>query len=140
LESTAFPTWPGNTGIAGHVTLPSGQPGPFANIGQLKWGDQVIIHAWGLRYTYEIRTVEVVAPRDMSVLDHEEYDWVTLITCKSYDEVLDEYEDRLVARAVLMKVEWDSSAQDINSYNPIFAKSWDDYFAVTNIIFSDYLS
>jgi len=105
LDSTAFPTWPGNTALAGHVVLPDGNAGPFARLGELQWGDQIIIYAWGMKYIYEIRTVEIVAPHDMSVLEHEEYDWVTLITCKGYDETLDEYEKRLVARAVLTAVE-----------------------------------
>ncbi|MDH5506390.1 MAG: sortase, partial [Anaerolineae bacterium] len=111
LNSTAFPTWQGNTGIAGHVTLPTGLPGPFANLGQLQWGDQIIIHAWGLKYIYEVRSVEKVSPQNMSVLGHQEYDWVTLITCSNYTEFLDEYQKRLVAQAVLVKIESDSAAQ-----------------------------
>ncbi len=55
-------------------------PGPFANLGELKWGDEVTTHAWGLRYSYEIRVVKQVLPGDMPVLSQKEYDWVTVIT------------------------------------------------------------
>jgi sortase (surface protein transpeptidase) len=48
-----------------------------------------------------------VHPEDMSVLGHREYDWVTLITCKYFNEYLNEYEARVVVQAVLMKVELD---------------------------------
>jgi LPXTG-site transpeptidase (sortase) family protein len=107
LNYTAFPTWSGNTGITGHVTLPTGLPGPFANLKQLRWGDEIVIHAWGLRYSYEVRDVKPVAPGDLSVLDHKEYDWVTLITCSNFSDYLDEYLLRWVAQAVLMKVEFE---------------------------------
>lgn len=105
LNGTAFPTWEGNTGITGHVTLPSGVPGPFANLKDLQWGDEIILHAWGKRYVYQVRKVQTVRPNDVSVLKHEDRDWVTLITCQSYDERLDRYRWRLAVRAVLISVE-----------------------------------
>jgi len=104
LEGTAFPTWAGNTAISGHVYLSDGTPGPFVRLGELLWGDEVIIHAFGQRYRYEVREVESVRPDDLSVLRHEEYDWVTLITCQGYDEQQDAYRSRMVVRAVLMEV------------------------------------
>lgn len=108
LYGTAFPTWRGNTGIAGHVTLPSGSPGPFAELDRLTFGDQVIIHAWGLRHVYEVREAAYALPGDMSVLQHEEYDWLTLISCKGYDERLGDYRWRFVTRAVLITAELDT--------------------------------
>ncbi|MBW8012408.1 MAG: sortase, partial [Chloroflexi bacterium] len=119
LESTAFPTWAGNTGIAGHVTLPNGFPGPFANLDQLQFGDEIIIHAWGSKYTYEIRNVDEVNPNDFSILEHQEYDWITLITCKEFNDTLDIYEVRLIAQAVLISVESETSA-----LNSDFSMSW----------------
>ncbi len=107
LEGTAFPTWAGNTGIAGHVYLPNGLPGPFVNLEGLSFGDQIIIHAWGQRYVYEVRIVDYVRPDDLSVLGHEQYDWVTLITCRNYDEDLGAYRWRVVVQAVLVSVEAD---------------------------------
>jgi LPXTG-site transpeptidase (sortase) family protein len=105
LEGTAFPTWEGNTGIAGHSYLPDGNPGPFVNLHQLAWGEKILIHAWGQRYVYEIREISQVAPEDMSVLKHEIYDWVTLITCRDYDKASEQYSRRTVVRAVLIRME-----------------------------------
>jgi LPXTG-site transpeptidase (sortase) family protein len=107
LEGTAFPTWPGNSGIAAHANLPSGQPGPFAGLSSLRWGDRVIVHAWGQRHVYEVRKVTQVRPEDIKALTHEEYSWITLITCSDYDEKLGEYNARTIARAVLVSIEDD---------------------------------
>ena len=110
LSNTAFPTWEGNTGLTGHVTLPSGLPGPFANLGDLIWGDKVIVHAWGNRYIYEVREVRLVKPHDTSILDHKELDWLTLITCKDYNSQDNSYQWRVAVQAVLMNVEDDLEA------------------------------
>jgi LPXTG-site transpeptidase (sortase) family protein len=103
LEGTAFPTWRGNTGIAGHVYLPNGNPGPFLNLHTLKWGDQITITAWGETYQYEVRQVFQTDPQNMSVLGHEDLDWVTLVTCKDFDENDGTYTQRSVVRAVRVK-------------------------------------
>lgn len=105
LSGTAFPTWQGNTGIAAHVNLPNGLPGPFAEIDTLKWGDLIFIHAWGAKYVYEIRQVMRVDPWDLSILAHEELDWVTLITCSEFNPGDETYSLRSIVRGVLTKVE-----------------------------------
>jgi LPXTG-site transpeptidase (sortase) family protein len=105
LYGTAFPTWRGNSVITGHVFLPSGLEGPFASLRNLRYGEQAIVHAWGLRYIYEIQTVEYVRPDDPDVFQSEDLSWVTLVTCSSYDETLDEYRLRVAVRAVLVAIE-----------------------------------
>jgi LPXTG-site transpeptidase (sortase) family protein len=105
LTDSAFPTLPGNTVITGHAYLPDGTPGPFAKLEQLRWGDQIVLHAWGQRYLYEVRTVQQVAEDDMSVLGHKDLDWITLLTCKGYDEASDTYLWRTAVQAVLVRVE-----------------------------------
>lgn len=104
MEGTAFPTWQGNTGLAGHTTLANGNPGPFAGLETLRWGERVTIHAWGQRYIYEVRENKMVLPGELAVLKHEELDWVTLITCESYDESTGTYRWRRIVRAVLVSV------------------------------------
>lgn len=104
LEGTAFPTWSGNTGITAHVYLSSGLPGPFARLKELRWGDEVIIQAYGSSYVYEVREVRFVRPSDLSILGHEDRDWLTLITCFGYSERRDTYLWRVAARAVLVEV------------------------------------
>jgi LPXTG-site transpeptidase (sortase) family protein len=102
LQGTAFPTWEGNTVITSHVYLPNGLPGPFVNIGQLSWGDEIIIHAFGQRYIYQVRERRAVLPYDMSVIGHKEEDWVTLLTCSYFEESSQTYRYRLVVQAVLI--------------------------------------
>jgi hypothetical protein len=46
-------------------------------------------------------------PDNLSALKHEEKAWLTLLTCKGYDESSDSYKYRIETRAVLMKVETD---------------------------------
>jgi LPXTG-site transpeptidase (sortase) family protein len=104
LEGTAFPTWAGNTGLAGHSTLADGSPGPFAKLGMLRWGDEVIIQGWGQRYVYAVRQNSLVGPGQLGALQHEDLDWVTLITCQGYDELSGKYLWRRVVRAVLVAV------------------------------------
>ncbi|NMB89260.1 MAG: sortase, partial [Chloroflexi bacterium] len=106
LDGTAFPTWAGNTVLTGHVYDENGRPGPFVNLGDLSWGDQVSIHAWGRTYTYQVRTVQTqVDPSNTRLLTQSEtYDWITLVTCHGYDEQTGAYRWRTVVRAVLIDV------------------------------------
>ena len=104
LNGTAFPTWRGNSGIAGHIVLANGLPGPFARLRGLQYGDPVIVRAWGLRHVYEVREVAHVSPRDPFVLRHEDLSWLTLITCEGYVEETDTYQGRVAVRAVLVSV------------------------------------
>ncbi len=105
LEGTAFPTWKGNSVITSHVYLPNGQPGPFVDLSTLKFGDRVIVSAFGQEYIYEVRTVKTVKPDDTSrVIRHEELPWITLLTCKDYDPRTDTYRNRIAVRAVLVSV------------------------------------
>ena len=105
LQGSAFPTWQGNSVLTGHVYLPNGKPGPFVGLSRLRWGNQVIVHAFGQRYIYEVQTNQVALPGNVSILKHEDQAWITLVTCKGYNEVEDSYRYRVVTRAVLMKVE-----------------------------------
>jgi LPXTG-site transpeptidase (sortase) family protein len=105
LNGTAFPTWNGNSVLTGHVGLASGKPGPFANLGSLKYGDQIIVHINGQKYIYEVQTNQLVTPSSISsLLKHEESSWITLVTCKYYNEKTGEYSFRTVVRAALIKV------------------------------------
>jgi LPXTG-site transpeptidase (sortase) family protein len=105
LAGTAFPTWAGNSVLTGHAVLTDGTPGPFAAIGSLKWGDQVILQAYGQKFIYEVRANDIVKPTDLSVFRHEELPWVTLVTCHKYDAKTGTYLQRIAVRAVLVRVE-----------------------------------
>jgi LPXTG-site transpeptidase (sortase) family protein len=104
LEGTAFPSWNGNSVLTGHVYLANGLPGPFVNLYTLKYGEKVIVHAYGQAYTFEVRSNEIVEPNNTSAFKPEERPWLTLITCKEYDEKTNIYRKRVVIRAVLVSV------------------------------------
>ena len=104
LNGTAFPTHSGNSVITGHVYLSNGSPGPFVNLGSLRYGDQVVVNLSGYHYIYEVQNVAIVSPNDVSPLRHESLSWLTLITCKQYDEKTNAYNYRTVVRAVLVQV------------------------------------
>jgi LPXTG-site transpeptidase (sortase) family protein len=103
LNGTAFPTWSGNSLIAGHVWDTHNRPGVFVGLKQLKYGDQVKIHAWGQVYTYAVRSNTTVLPSSITAaLKHEDNAWVTLVTCKDYDLLSTQYSYRRIVRAVLV--------------------------------------
>ncbi len=105
LAGSAFPTWAGNTVITGHVWDAYNNPGIFAELKTLKYGDQVQIQAWGETYTYEVRESKLVKSSNVNtVLQSEEYDWLTLVTCEFYNPFNGEYLFRRAVRAVLVSV------------------------------------
>ncbi len=106
LEGSAFPSWNGNSVLTGHVYLSSGRPGPFVNLYQLKYGDEIIVRAYGRKYVFAVQTNTVVEPNDASAMKHEEKSWLTLVTCRDYDEKTGTYRKRLIVRAALVQVMW----------------------------------
>jgi LPXTG-site transpeptidase (sortase) family protein len=105
LSGTAFPTWAGNSVLTGHVYDSNGLPGPFIDIDDLGYGDTIIVHAWGQQYVYEVREMTEVDPNDTSVItQHEELPWLTLVTCRGYDPVTNNYRYRYIVRAVQVKI------------------------------------
>lgn len=106
LQGTAFPTWAGNSVLTAHVYNVNGDLGPFGKLDTLQYGDRIIIHGWGQQYLYEVRSISVVAPDAVeSVLRHEDLPWVTLMTCKGYDERTNSYKSRYIVRAIQVEIE-----------------------------------
>ncbi len=105
LNGTSFPTWDGNSVITGHVYLSNGEPGPFLNIGKLRYGDRLVVHAFGKEYTYEVRSVRTIKSYETATaLKHQDRSWITLLTCKGFNEDTGGYDLRTIARAVLIQV------------------------------------
>jgi len=104
LQGTAFPTWAGNSVLTAHVYDRLGLPGPFYQLDQLKWGDWIIIRAYGQMYVYQVRQTYTVGPDDSTPLQHKDLPWITLITCKGYDKAADAYKWRVAVQAVLISV------------------------------------
>lgn len=107
LNGTAFPTWAGNTVLTGHAYDQFGQPGPFADLCKLRWGNTINIYSSGIKYTYEVRSISWwTRPDDTSAITkHEDFDWITLVTCRGYNEKSNSYNWRTIVRAVLIKTE-----------------------------------
>jgi LPXTG-site transpeptidase (sortase) family protein len=105
LEGTAYPTWDGNSVLTAHAYTDDGLPGPFSDLGSLAYNDLVIVHLNGVSYTYALRTNALASEGNTSYLTrHEDYSWLTLITCQRYDERTGTYRYRRVVRAVLIEV------------------------------------
>ncbi len=76
------------------------------NLNQLSYGDQIIIHLNGSAYIFEIRSKHVVLPKNMKVIDQlETYSWLSLVTCKDFNEDREEYLYRLIVRAILIDIQ-----------------------------------
>jgi LPXTG-site transpeptidase (sortase) family protein len=105
LEGSAFPTWDGNTVITGHVWNRDDTPGIFVDLKSLKYGDQIMIRAWGQTYVYEVRERRLLGPKNIdAMMQSEDYDWVTLITCEGFNPFNESYLFRRMVRAVLVEV------------------------------------
>jgi LPXTG-site transpeptidase (sortase) family protein len=105
LEGTAYPTWAGNTVLTAHVVDATNVPGPFADLKELKYGDLVYIHTNGFKYIYQVEKNMVVSAYNTSaVFEHQAYDWLTLVTCENYSNLLKRYTSRRVVKAVLVSM------------------------------------
>jgi LPXTG-site transpeptidase (sortase) family protein len=105
LEGTAFPSWQGNSVLTAHVYGYEGQPGPFVNLWNLKFNEQVVIHVYGEKYTFVVRTNQRVRPQDSAYAFQslEDNAYLTLITCQGYDAASGTYLYRRVVRLEMLK-------------------------------------
>jgi LPXTG-site transpeptidase (sortase) family protein len=105
LVGTAFPTWEGNTVITGHVWNAYNQPAVFADLKDLRYGNQIKIHAWDQVYTYLVQESRLVSPyAPKAILESKELDWVTIFTCEGYQRFREDYSYRRVVLAVLVSI------------------------------------
>lgn len=106
LAGTAYPTWKGNTVLTGHVWDALNQPGIFSRLKDLKYGDEINVLMGDETYIYSVRESKSIPSDDVeSALRHEDYDWVTLLTCEDYSILSGDYENRRIVRAILTRVE-----------------------------------
>jgi LPXTG-site transpeptidase (sortase) family protein len=105
LEGSAYPTFNGNTVLTAHVVDANNNLGPFSDIKGLQLGDKIYIHAYGKIYVYEVQENRKISPANLSaIFKHEDYSWVTLVTCEDYDAKAGVYKYRRMVRAVLISV------------------------------------
>lgn len=101
LGDTSWPGLGGNTGLAGHVTLNSGEDGPFRYLDQLNKGSLITLFTEKNIYTYKVRDWKVVNTSDLSVLNPTIQSSITLITCTDWDKELGAYIKRFIVFADL---------------------------------------
>ena len=75
IEGTARPGERGNVGIAGH------RDGFFRGLKDIAPGDMITLRMQAGRRDYVVKSVRVVEPDDVSVLDDTPRDVLTLVTC-----------------------------------------------------------
>lgn len=78
IGGTARPGEPGNVGIAGH------RDGFFRGLKDIAVGDAIELQTLTGRETYVVESVQVVAPRDVWVLDPTPSPVLTLVTCHPF--------------------------------------------------------
>ena len=105
LEGSAYPTLAGNTVLTAHVTDANNNLGPFSDIKGMQLGQKIYIHANGQVYVYQVQENKKILPSNISVVfTHEEYDWITLVTCEDYNAKTGLYTYRRMVRAVLISI------------------------------------
>ncbi|MEN8040712.1 MAG: sortase [Actinomycetota bacterium] len=78
MPSTPLPGQPGNSVISGHRTT---YGAPFHEFEELEPGDIIEVETGLGVHTYEVRTIEIVAPTAIWVTEQREGAWLTLTTC-----------------------------------------------------------
>jgi sortase A len=75
IPGTSLPGQNGNVGIAGHRdTL-------FRDLRRIRKCDLILFDTFGGKYTYVVKSTEIVRPKDVSVLKADDHPELTLVTC-----------------------------------------------------------
>jgi sortase A len=81
IPSTAWPGQPGNVGVAGHRdTL-------FRGLRGIRENDLIRFETLSGNYFYQVESIEIVEPQDLSVLRAGQYRQLTLVTCYPFNYV-----------------------------------------------------
>jgi len=106
MEGSAFPTLRGNSVITAHVWNAYNEAGPFHNLKDLRYNDEIQIEAFGHVYTYRVINTFLIEPNDLKSPFVKTNDtWVTLMTCEDYNASTETYASRRLVRAVLVKID-----------------------------------
>ncbi|MBI2019836.1 class E sortase [Candidatus Daviesbacteria bacterium] len=86
LPGSALPGERGNVFISGHSALSwifKNKKAPFANLMDLKKGDEMYVQVGGSKFSYEVVGVKIVDPMDLSVIAPPDNlgRYITLMTC-----------------------------------------------------------
>lgn len=88
LPGSALPGERGNVFITGHSSLPqffrpSNFKAIFANLPQIKKGDEAVLKAGGQKFIYQVKELQIVDPKETWVINppDEKGRYLTLMTC-----------------------------------------------------------
>ena len=78
---------------------------PSGLLFSLSYGDRIIVHLNNQKYIYEVRSIDLnTDPEDTWVFRHEDYPWITLVTCRNFDPETNTYLLRTVVRAIQVEI------------------------------------
>jgi len=95
IAGTALPGKPGNVGIAGHRDT------FFRPLRNVQQNDIITLTTYDGAYRYRVVSIKVVPPNDVTVLDPDAHEILTLVTCYPFF-VLGPAPDRFIVRAERM--------------------------------------
>jgi LPXTG-site transpeptidase (sortase) family protein len=96
LEGTASPGDPSNVVLAAHVTTAHLVYGPFAGLGKLERGSEIIVYSGEDAFTYIVDYRRLVERTDIKVVYPTTVGQVTLITCNNWSDEKKTYQERLI--------------------------------------------
>jgi len=103
LEGSAYPTLPGNTVLTAHVWDSYNQPGPFSELTRLVYGDIILIEIGDTLHLYQVQSSKLISPdQTQEVFQHKDLDWISLVTCETWNDDLQQYSGRRLVRAILI--------------------------------------
>ncbi|HIP73054.1 MAG TPA: sortase [Anaerolineae bacterium] len=92
--------------FVGHVTRPWPEiAGPLAELAFMKPGDEIIYRKDGTDYVYALEKFLKVDPESVESLYVPDGDVLSLATCSTWNYVNFDYDERLIARARLIRTE-----------------------------------
>ncbi len=105
LAGSAYPTHAGNTVITAHVWDAYNRPGPFWQLSELSFGEEIRIYGWGKVFRYQVQANLRVGPNQTGkVFQEQDRDVISLLTCENWNPEEVSYSNRRLVRAVLIEV------------------------------------
>jgi LPXTG-site transpeptidase (sortase) family protein len=89
--------------LAGHVTLSAGVYGPFAGLGQLAAGDEVVVYYGDQLFKYLVDGYQTVERTAVDVTYPSQTGQITLITCNNWSNEEGRYLQRLIVKGHLVQ-------------------------------------
>lgn len=104
LEGTGQPGEHNNLVLAGHVSLNTGAPGPFADLEKLAPGDLIVVYEGDQEFYYIVETSQTVDRTTVEVAYPSDKGQITLITCTNWNSEEGRYQNRLVVKGRLIEI------------------------------------